>query len=196
MNNRNLPLYLIILGIFLIAVIIVAAIADQSQRPNNASSQDTYSNASSNTATADLKIGHFVGNIAPDFTLHTIDNKEIKLSDFRGKRVILNFWATWCGPCRYEMPILQSCASELDKSDIRIIAICTQDSTQNVSNYIKSNRLSFIIPLDTPGKVAGIYGVSGLPTTFLIDSDGVITSIKIGPFISQDELEEKIKTMD
>ena len=83
-------------------------------------------------------VGYNLGNIAPDFTLDTIDGKSVKLSDFRGKNVILNFWATWCGPCRFEMPFLEAVHDQWAKADVIIVAINTQDGYESARSYAKA----------------------------------------------------------
>ena len=139
-------------------------------------------------------VGYRLGNIAPDFTLDTIDSKSVKLSDFRGKNVILNFWATWCGPCRFEMPFLEAIHEEWAKSDVVVIAVNTQDGYESARSYAKAYNIKFVIPVDVTGKVAEKFAVRGMPTTFFINEEGIITSIKIGPFITVDEIEERMKT--
>ncbi len=140
--------------------------------------------------TDNVKTGNKIGERAPDFSLKTIDNRDIKLSDYRGKYIILNFWATWCGPCRYEIPSLQATHETWQKAGVVILAINTQDGFENASSYAKAYGLTFTIPVDIPGKIAELYGVRGLPTTFFINSSGIITSIKIGPFINKEEIEQ------
>lgn len=143
---------------------------------------------------SDGNVGNRLGNIAPDFTLDTIDGKSIRLSDFRGKNIILNFWATWCGPCRFEMPFLEAVHETWAKAGVVVIAINTQDGYENARSYAKAYNLKFIIPVDVTGKVAEKFGVRGMPTTIFINADGIITSIKIGPFIAADEIEDRMKT--
>jgi len=138
------------------------------------------------------KTGWRIGDQAPDFELTTTDTRDIKLSDYRGKAVILNFWATWCGPCRMEVSSLKSVNTKLSELDAVMIAICTQDTFDNAQMYAKANGLDFIIPVDPRGTVAGYYNIHGIPTTYFIDPKGVITSVKIGPFLSEDEILERL----
>ena len=140
----------------------------------------------------DINIGNRIGFTAPDFTLPTVDKREISLSDYRGKPVILNFWATWCGPCRYEVPAFKAFSEKYTADDVVVIAVNTQDDPDSALGYAKADGLKFVIPVDPRGTVANMYTVRGLPTTFFISETGIITSIKIGPFLSIDEMEERM----
>jgi len=140
----------------------------------------------------DINIGNRIGFTAPDFTLPTVDKKEISLSDYRGRPVILNFWATWCGPCRYEVPAFKAFSEKYTADDVVVIAVNTQDDPDSALGYAKADGLKFVIPVDPRGTVANMYNVRGLPTTFFISETGIITSIKIGPFLSIDEMEERM----
>ncbi|MDD5312047.1 MAG: TlpA disulfide reductase family protein [Dehalococcoidia bacterium] len=152
--------------------------------------------ATNQTGQSGIMTGNRIGNLAQDFNLHTTDGREIKLSDYRGQNVILNFWATWCGPCRYEMPFFQAVQEKWDKSGVIVLAIATMDDPDSVRSYAKVYNLKFTIPVDVMGNVAKKYGISGMPTTFFIDQEGIITSVRIGPFITQEEIEDMMKSFD
>jgi len=151
---------------------------------------------SSQTSQKGILIGNRIGNIAQDFNLHTTDGREIRLSDYRGQHVILNFWATWCGPCRFEMPFFQTIQDKWDGAGVTVLAIATQDDPDSVRSYAKVYNLKFTIPMDIMGTVAKKYGISGMPTTFFIDQEGVITSVRIGPFLAPEEIEDMMKSFD
>lgn len=111
--------------------------------------------------------------IAPDFTLKDLNGKDVKLSDYRGKVVILNFWAVWCKYCKQEMPDLNELNKELEKNnDAVIIAVDSQESPETVKDYITSNNINLKILLDSDGSVTQTYGISGFPTTFILNKDG------------------------
>jgi cytochrome c biogenesis protein CcmG/thiol:disulfide interchange protein DsbE len=121
-----------------------------------------------------------VGYPAPDFTLPTVAGSDITLSELRGMPVVLNFWATWCPPCRAELPELQA-ASEKYAGQIAIIGVNQAEPPAAVQAFAGKLGLAFEIPLDTEAKVSHTYGVRSLPTTFFIDRQGVIRQIQIGP---------------
>jgi peroxiredoxin len=148
------------------------------------------------TATqSDVNVGNKIGFTAPDFTLPTVDGREISLSDYRGRPIILNFWASWCGPCRYEVPAFKAFYERYPEEQVVIIAVSTQDDPDSARGYSIADGLKFVIPVDPRGVVANLYNVRGLPTTFIIDENGVIKSIKIGPFLSVDEIEERLASV-
>jgi peroxiredoxin len=189
MNDTQIKRLLWTLIPAIIILISAVAIIERTTRP------DTLSSASSSVTTAkitDVKVGNRIGFTAPDFTLPTTDNKEFKLSDYRGKPVILNFWASWCGPCRYEVPAFKSFYEKYGDEGVPIIAVNTQDNPDSAIAYAKSDGLKFTIPVDPQGKVANLYNVRGLPTTYFIDKNGIITSIKIGPFLFMEEIEDRM----
>jgi len=191
MNKLQTPHFLWILAAVIIVFLISAVIIDQVTHSNPAPATKPVSDTQKN-----VKTGNRVGDLAPDFKLITIDNREINLSDYRGKNVILNFWATWCGPCNFELPFIKAVDEEWSKAGVVIIAVNTQDTFERASSYAKTNELKFIIPVDVKGSLINLYAVRGMPTTFFINRDGIITSIKIGPFIGKDEVEERMKSFE
>lgn len=112
-------------------------------------------------------------DIAPDFTLNDINGKEVKLSDYKGKIVILNFWTVWCKYCKLEMPDFNELNKELEKdNEAVIITINVQESPETVKNYLSSNNINLKVLLDQDGSVAQAYGITGFPNTFIINKDG------------------------
>lgn len=123
---------------------------------------------------------------APDFELQTLDGKTVKLSDLRGQAVIINIWATWCPPCRAEMPALQKVYEEhREKVEILAINATNQDSLDTVQEFAQSNNLSFPILLDENGLVAESYQLRSLPTSIFIDPSGLIQEVVIGGPMSE-----------
>lgn len=135
-----------------------------------------------------------VGKSAPDFQLASLDGQTMALSDFRGRPVLINFWASWCGPCRYEMPFLQRLHEDKEWADkgLVILAIDIGEDPETVREFVANYRLSFTVLLDTEQEVALAYNVRGIPTTFLIDEDGIIRDIKMGAFASKAEIEGRL----
>ncbi|HEX2946293.1 MAG TPA: TlpA disulfide reductase family protein [Clostridia bacterium] len=119
--------------------------------------------------------------MAPDFTLKDTDGNSFKLSDYKGKIVILNFWAVWCKYCKLEMPDLNKLNKELEKkNEAVLLAIDVQESADTVREYLSSNGFSLKALLDEDGSVAQTYGVSGYPTTLVINPDGSIYAYTTG----------------
>ena len=113
--------------------------------------------------------------MAPDFTLKDMDGKEVKLSDYRGKIVILNFWAVWCKYCIQEMPDLNELNNILTKdNDAVILAVDSQEKPDTVKKYLTDNKISLHVLLDQSGSVTQTYSVEGFPTTFIINKDGSV----------------------
>jgi peroxiredoxin len=124
-----------------------------------------------------------VGKVAPDFTLADLDDKTFRLSDFRGKVVFLNFWATWCKPCREEMPSMEVLYKNFEKDGLVMVAVSIDrvTTTKDIPPFVKGLNLTFPILVDSWGKTDKPYKRMGVPETFLIDQEGVIREIVIGP---------------
>ena len=121
------------------------------------------------------------GGAAADFTLRDATGNAVTLSASRGNPVFLNFWATWCGPCRQEMPSMERLYRQLGGQGLRMLAVNEKESAAQVANFIRGYGLSFPALLDTDGKIASAYRVWGLPATYLIDGNGRIIGMKSGP---------------
>ncbi len=117
---------------------------------------------------------------APDFTLQGDDGKAHRLSDYRGKVVLLNFWATWCPPCRYEMPSMERVHRKVRAENIVILAVNVGESEDTVFEFTGKYPVTFQLLLDTDGTVIKNYPVIGLPTTFVIDPRGIVTHRAVG----------------
>jgi len=127
---------------------------------------------------------------AIDFTLTDLDGYYIALSDFKGKVVFLNFFATWCPPCRDEMPSMQKLHEELDGEDFVMVAVSVdKGSIQSVKDFIEKNNYTFKVLHDKKGEAAYNYNVRSIPATYLIDKNGIIAGRIIG---SRDWMEPRI----
>ena len=122
------------------------------------------------------------GLFTPDFSLSSIDGIEVSLSDLSEAPIIINFWASWCPPCRAEMPDFQQAYLEYSDTDLVLVSInsTSQDSLQDVLSFVEINQLTFPILLDTTGTVTRTFNVHSLPTTFFIDRNGIIKKVLIG----------------
>lgn len=112
------------------------------------------------------------GKLAPDFQLVDLDSKPVKLSDFRGKTVLLNFWATWCGPCVSEMPALERLSQQYQKEGLVVLGVAVDEQLSNLRAFRKQYSLTFPLVFDEHSEVKDMYGLSGVPESFLIDPQG------------------------
>ncbi|MFY4774005.1 TlpA family protein disulfide reductase [Metabacillus sp. RGM 3146] len=130
--------------------------------------------------------GIAVGNKAPEFELPSLTGKKAGPEDFKGKKVLINFWATWCGPCQEEMPLLKSFQEK--NPDIKILTVnvtANESSVEAVRNFIKKRNLTFPVALDYEGTTSGNYHVFAFPTTYFLDQNGVIQKIVKGQLTSK-----------
>jgi peroxiredoxin len=122
-----------------------------------------------------------IGAIAPPFTAQTAQGHTLRLADLRGSPVILNFWATWCEPCRFEMPILQTLYAAYRDRGLRLLAINLGESPEQILRWFQTLGLDFDALLDPDGVLAARYHLRGQPSTIIIAPNGVITHILYGP---------------
>lgn len=162
---------LILLGAMLILGLPIMGCPPQAEQPPEAQPEAPQ-----------VETGPQVGKLAPDFTLPTVDGQEISLYDIRGKVVLLNFWATWCPPCRAQQPHLIAAYNDFIDQGLVILAVNVRESEVLVRSHVIEKGIPFPVLLDTEGEVANLYQVRGFPTTFLIDRQGVIQEVRIGAF--------------
>ncbi|HDZ49746.1 MAG TPA: TlpA family protein disulfide reductase [Candidatus Aerophobetes bacterium] len=117
---------------------------------------------------------------APDFTLKNLEGFSVSLKDFAGKVVFLNFWATWCGPCRDEMPSMEKLWQRFKEEAFVILAVDLREEKEEVNSFMKDYGLTFPVLLDSRGEVGSMFGVRAIPTTYLIDSEGRIVGKALG----------------
>jgi thiol-disulfide isomerase/thioredoxin len=108
----------------------------------------------------------------PDFSLTNAEGKKISLKDFRGKTLFLNFWATWCEPCREEMPAMENLYQEYKNNNFIVLAVNVKDRRQEALAFVKELKLTYPIAFDPNAEVASLYGAWGLPTTYIIGPKG------------------------
>lgn len=120
-----------------------------------------------------------IGHPAPDFHLKTLDGDTVKLSDFRDKKVLLNFWATWCPSCKEGIPALNQFSKEAEQS-VKIMTV-NIDPSSDVARFVKEKNIVLPVLLDKKGEVTTAYGVTAVPTTYFIDEQGMVTQKVLGP---------------
>lgn len=134
---------------------------------------------------------------APDFTLSTLAGEPATLSGFRGRVVVVNVWASWCGPCRAEMPALQDIYAAQQGRGLEVLAVNSafQDSAADAQAFVQELGLTFPILLDQDGAVSRRYLVRGLPSTFFIDRQGVIRTVIFGGPLSAATIQSKVEDL-
>jgi peroxiredoxin len=132
------------------------------------------------------------GAIAPDFTLTNLEGDSVHLNDLRGSAVFINFWHTECRYCQYEMPNIQKMHDTYTDDGLVVLGVNVGNSQQDAVDYTKRLKITFPILLDSDEAVNGIYLVTGYPTSFFIDKEGIIQSIYIGE-LTREEMEKLVK---
>ena len=155
-----------------LTVLLALAVAGCGSKPSTAQVADT-------AEAAVTEIGPRPGALAPGFTANLLDGESMDLDDLRGRPVILNFWATWCGPCRREMPLLEEIGPGT-KADIAILAVNYGEAVETVSAYVNDKDVSLPVVLDPDLSLARTYLIYGMPTTFLVDAQGVVQAVHTG----------------
>jgi cytochrome c biogenesis protein CcmG, thiol:disulfide interchange protein DsbE len=142
------------------------------------------------------KEGPRIGHQAPGFDLERLDGGRAELDGLRGRPVIINFWASWCAPCRVEMPDLISAWREHSGQALQILAVnlTDQERRKDVTRFVTEFGLPFPVLLDTRGKVRELYALVSLPTTVFLDSAGIIQSVQSGP-LTQNALAQGLQSI-
>jgi peroxiredoxin len=117
---------------------------------------------------------------AVDFTLPSLDGKNISLASFRGNVVLLSFWATWCGPCKQELPSIQALYEKLKGKGLTIVAVDLMEDRKTVGDFVKAHGMTFPVLLDGSGKVGGTYDAGSIPTNYLVDRKGKVLARVVG----------------
>ena len=131
------------------------------------------------------------GDPAPDFTVRTLDGQTLSLKDIKGQIVMVNFWATWCPPCRSEMPDMERLYQERKDDGVQILAVNLQEAPEPVSRFVEQYNLTFPIVMDTSGEMSQLFGVQSLPTSFFIDKEGKISGFHVGS-LNKSAIERRI----
>lgn len=180
--ERNLSRYgRVFLGLLAVALLGLP-LAIQGCAP---SAQDTKRSDQEGSGTISLKGSELaptpeIGRLAPGFTLVDLEGSALRLSDFRGKVVFLNFWATWCPACRAEMPEIEAVYQEYKDKNVVVIGVDILESEDDVRQFVQQGGYSWTFVIDTTGEVANNYKIAAIPTSFFIDSEGIIRAVNIG----------------
>jgi cytochrome c biogenesis protein CcmG/thiol:disulfide interchange protein DsbE len=126
-----------------------------------------------------------VGAAAINFDLKTLDGKPASLKTFRGKPLVINFFASWCDPCRDEMPLINELASKSNKDGYSVLGIAVEDGRAAVTEFARETKLVFPIALDLNSTVKRAYRIFGPPATFFIDGEGLVRDVVLGPITAQ-----------
>jgi cytochrome c biogenesis protein CcmG, thiol:disulfide interchange protein DsbE len=130
-----------------------------------------------------------IGKPAPDFSLKSTEDKTVTLSELKGNIVVVNFWATWCGPCQFETPFLQAAHKERSGKGVVILGIDVKEPAPMVRNFVNSKNVTFTVLLDSDAQVVQSYCVpNALPLTYFVNKDGILKARKVGAFANQAEL--------
>lgn len=158
-------------------------------------SGDDNSKSGKNTSSEGYEIGLEIGNMAPDFQLQNLKGEDVALSDFRGSRVIVNFWATWCPPCRAEMPDMEKLHQNKDIVILAVNLTVSENSVDEVRKFVDKFELTFPVLLDEQKEVAEDYSIQPIPTSFMIDSNGIIQYKAFGA-MNYDLMVQEFEKMD
>ena len=137
------------------------------------------------------------GFSAPDFTLELLGGGQVTLSELRGKVVLVNLWASWCPPCRAEMPAIEQVYRSYKDLGLVVLGVNTtnQDSESAAASFVQEMGLSFPIPLDRSGAVSASYNLRGLPSCYFIDRQGIIRSVIVGGPMSETLIQSKVEEL-
>jgi peroxiredoxin len=193
-NKRNFALAIVAL---LVGIFLVNLFQDQQEKKEKEEAAQ-IADQSTDQSNAEQR-GLSKGASAPDFELTTLNGEKVKLSDYKGKKVILNFWATWCPPCKAEMPHMQKYYEKnAEKENVEILAVnltSMDDGKDKVQEFADGYELTFPIPLDVDGGIGEEYRAFTIPTTYMVDTKGLIQHKIVGP-MNEDMMAEMVSGMD
>ncbi|KZR58726.1 peroxiredoxin family protein [Pseudobacillus badius] len=203
----KLRIFLMVISIFIIILMLTMTIRTNFTSKEESINFDEYSNGLEVSKNASIRdpsnelvsdnsnYGLKKDDIAPDFQLKDLSGEMISLHDYKGKKVLLNFWASWCPPCKEEMPYIQKYYEEdANASNVEVVTVnmtkYEQGDIEKVREFIEQYKLSFPVLLDTHGEVMDLYNVRVFPTTYIINESGKITDVASFPL--DDEIIEKL----
>ncbi|ARI77407.1 TlpA family protein disulfide reductase [Halobacillus mangrovi] len=184
--------------LFLVGVVIYSVVDERDSETKGNTEEHYEANEGAGMTAPNAPSGLKVGEKAPDFTLETLEGKTVSLSDLQGKKVFINFWATWCPPCREEMPEMEKFYKEYG-DEVEVLAINGTASEENVGvveEYVQKGEYSFPVLLDKDLEITNTYQAISIPTTYFIGTDGVVQQPrKVGPmtYDFMIKMKEKLK---
>lgn len=183
-------------GVIAFALLVVVAFlvaGGESSEEVGSDGSDEVAESGSSDPEVNLGIGNQEPGPAPDFDLEDFEEEAVSLEDFRGKPLVLNFWASWCTPCRKEMPAFDEVYRGLD-GQVAFLGIATQDQRKPAEDFAREVGVSYPLAFDEGDKVGDAYELFGMPSTYFVDEDGQIVEARFGELTSG-ELEEIIGTL-
>lgn len=195
MSKRNLiSIFIIVVAMAVVIINFTSNRDKKNEVTDNASAKVEITQKETTTGVASTNVQY----VAPDFELKTLNGQTVRLSDYQGKKVILNFWATWCPPCKAEMPHMQSFYEKYKHQGVEILAVnlTSQDSgVDKVQSFAKEYGLTFPVLLDEEGFAAQKYNIVTVPTSYMIDTEGTIVETVVGP-MDETMMENLLKKAD
>lgn len=191
---RILPLIASILAVAIGALLLLQPAVAPPDRSSGSAAALSSSTSSVVGQTAGLGRTPKAGEVAPDFQLGTLAGGTIRLSELRGSPVIINFWATWCAPCKQEMPYLVDAYNWNKERGLRVLAVDSVafDNLDDIKTFVETYRMDFDIVLDTDDRLSSDWAIMGLPTSFFIRPDGTIAKVHVGQ-MTVDQVSEYLK---
>jgi peroxiredoxin len=180
------------LALGMLALVLAILVVIQGCANNN---PDSGRDAGTGAQAIELEPAPEVGHPAPDFTLKDLDGNVVRLNDLRGKVVFINFWATWCPPCRAEMPAIEALHQEYKDKGVIVIGVDISEPESTVRQYIQQGGFSWTIVLDSTAKVARDYQIVAIPTSYFLDKEGIIKAVNVGPMTKRAMEAEVTKAM-
>ena len=183
----------------ILAVLVGVTLFLRSRSGSSSSAPISTSGRSTQDATTEAGLGALdenrpiVGQQAPNFALRDTNGNVVKLSDLRGKVVWVNFWASWCVPCKKELPDIQKLYDEKHAAGLEVLALNLREDADTATGFFTSRALSVPLLLDSGGKVYDQYRLQGLPDSFFVDRDGKIAALQFG-FLTEEKMRQRLKT--
>lgn len=193
------PIARVLIAAVILAVLIGVTLLVRSQSGSSTTTPVSTTGRSTQDATTEAGLGALddrkplVGQDAPNFALRDASGAIVKLSDLRGKVVWVNFWASWCVPCKKELPDIQKLYDEKHGAGLEVLAVNWKEDPATATGFFASHALNLPLLVDGGGKVYDQYRLQGLPDSFFVNGDGKIAALQFG-FLTEDKMRQRLKT--